>query len=526
MMFDSSVNSLGHRLVTIAIDAPNNDFLKEWIAQGLLPNLAELMKIGYQWDIQHHKYYRNENCWKVFTQAKPSEETGFQFYPDEYRFQYDRLDSKPQKAFYSLGNHKRVCSFDLPVPFANNVGGIQINGWASELSDSVAQSDPPELIAEIQHRFGEDPKLEGIAPVFNQEKGHFYKSYPLPSVYNAQALNRLVDQLITSVHRRAEICCALLAKEAWDLFIACFCESHTANHLLWHLENLHPIAFSNGKRSPIFEVTQAIDQAVGKINSQLKKDQSLVIFTIDHTAQNSMDTPSMVFLPEILFRLNFNGQMAIASQPIEQQVEPVTHDFKLHWKNELEKMITPFGHEMLITPTELDRIGDPLSWNPASWYRKSWQRMRAFALPGVSDGYIRLNVKGREAAGLLAPSEFQDEINRLVVLLKSTVNPRTGLPSVEKTIQVRKEAHDDPHLPADLIVCWHAEPADVIEVPGLGQIGPIPFFRTGGHVAHGTDIHNFCVVTGPAKSPMREKHALDLALPLDQFPQLLLSVIK
>ena len=37
-------------------------------------------------------------------------------------------------------------------------------------------------------------------------------------------------------------------------------------------------------------------------------------------------------------------------------------------------------------------------WVPASRYRSHWATMRAFALPSMYDGRIRLNLRGREPA--------------------------------------------------------------------------------------------------------------------------------
>ena len=517
----------GQKLVTIGIDAPNYDLLNKWISQGLLPNIKALMSEGYQCDLHHKKYYRNENCWKIFSQTKFSGSSGFKYSADRYEFEYDRLNDELQDAFYGLGDKKRVCSFDLPIPFAKNVNGIQINGWASELSDSVAQSDPPELIAEIEKTFGGDPKLEGISPKYNNEKKLLYRSYPLPSVYNQTELYKLTDQLIASVNRRTAISCSLLAKEPWDLFLTCFCESHTANHLLWHLDNDGPIKFEGPKRLAILEVTQAIDRAIGEIKNNLLKCQSLVVYSIDHTAQNLMDIPSMVFLPEILFRWSFNGQAAIGSKDLKAELDSFDYLFYPHWKNEIESLLTPLGRQLLVPPTILDGIGDPLSWNPASWYRDCWPKMRAFALPSVSDGYIRLNVKGRERQGVVEQARFQEEIDVLIKLLNSLVNLRTREPMVEKIIQVRAHANELTKLPADLIVCWaNKQPADAVDLPGLGQIGPVPFFRTGGHVAHGTDINNFFVVSGPAAQRIKDNNNGLTSMELDQLAKLMLSVFE
>ena len=64
---------------------------------------------------------------------------------------------------------------------------------------------------------------------------------------------------------------------------------------------------------------------------------------------------------------------------------------------------------------------------------------------------------------------------------------------MEKVIRWRSSAEDrDPKLPdPDMVVLWGSEPADVVDTP-LGRIGPMPFRRTGSHVARG-----FLLASGP-----------------------------
>jgi len=122
--------------------------------------------------------------------------------------------------------------------------------------------------------------------------------------------------------------------------------------------------------------------------------------------------------------------------------------------------------------------------------------MRSFALPSFADGHIRLNVAGREASGLVAPAEYDAECDRITELLESATDPRTGRPIVRSVIRTRSDALDaDPRLPhADLVVVWESTPCDVVDAPGVGRIGPVPYYRTGGHkntgfmIARGPDI--------------------------------------
>jgi predicted AlkP superfamily phosphohydrolase/phosphomutase len=140
--------------------------------------------------------------------------------------------------------------------------------------------------------------------------------------------------------------------------------------------------------------------------------------------------------------------------------------------------------------------------------------MKAFALPSFSEGYVRLNVAGRDARGIVAPADYDAVCDEVTRELEALRNPRTGSPAVARVMRTRRTALQESvpgeRLPdADLIVLWTAEPTDVVDHPRLGRIGPVPFKRAGSHVhrgfllAHGDGI--------PAGQRRGEHHALAIA---------------
>jgi hypothetical protein len=155
----------------------------------------------------------------------------------------------------------------------------------------------------------------------------------------------------------------------------------------------------------------------------------------------------------------------------------------------------------------------PIGAQPPMWYSPAWPRMRAFALPSFSEGYVRLNVKGRDAAGIVDPADY-DRVWEAVrnELLKLT-NARTGEPLVTDVVRTRADAfrprEGEQPSDADMIVMWSNTPCDVVDHPLAGRVGPVPFKRSGSHVhrgffmARGADI--------PAGIRLPERHALDLA---------------
>lgn len=165
-----------------------------------------------------------------------------------------------------------------------------------------------------------------------------------------------------------------------------------------------------------------------------------------------------------------------------------------------------------------------MSWCPANWYAPLWPSMRAFALPTVADGCVRINVRGREAQGSVAAGEFGSVCDQLTREISQLVDARSGKPVVREVIRVRESAFDtDPKKPpADLVVVFQDEhPLDVVESAGAGRIGPLPYFRSGAHHAHGVTFKNLMYVAGPG---VGAGHSAQLAAPED-IPATILALL-
>lgn len=492
-----------NKVVALAIDAPNQQLFDEWITAGELPNIARVAEQGIRVEHSHEKCYRNERCWSLFLSGQENGATGAYFDPSTYRYGHVSVQRESHPLFYSLGPGTRVCQFDFPAPIIDNVDGWQISGWGSELNSSAPLSDPPGLINELIKRHGCDPKMNSGFTVTDCQSGQEELSFRIPSLYQPDELREYWRLLELAVERRTEICLDLLERESWDLFLAMYSESHTANHLFWHAGREYPVPSPlDNHEDPLLAIMRQIDQGIGRIASTLPNDTFLTTFSVDDTAQNTMDLPSMALLPEIMFRLSFTGKAALAEGVAGVPLPPPRQNFVNHWKEEIWRLATAHGHQVLLTPLELEADGEPLNWNPAMWYQNLWPRMFAFALGNVSDGYIRINVKGREAYGIVSPEDFDDTLADLIAKLSQLTDPRTGKVVVERIERMRNRPHEKPEIPPDLIVCWSkTTPFDAVESPDFGRIGPVPFFRSGGHQAHGTCIRNILFARGPGIVP-------------------------
>lgn len=166
-----------------------------------------------------------------------------------------------------------------------------------------------------------------------------------------------------------------------------------------------------------------------------------------------------------------------------------------------------------LSPTEAKALfGDRPWYQPTLWYSPLWPKMTAFALPSFSEGYIRLNVQGREKSGVVHPNEYHAVVDDICNNLRELRCARTGIPMVAEIVQTRTNPLDEnPRLSdADIVVSWQeAFATDTVEHPRYGQIGPVPHFRAGSHRHTG-----FILAQGPgiaAGSSVTNGHALDIA---------------
>lgn len=469
--------------------------MESWMSKGFLPNIQSIKDKGSTGFTQYTKQFRNERCWDILLQKDNPQSCGASFDEQSYDYELDPpLYDSSRPYFYELGDKYKVCLFDLPAALCSNLNGIAVHNWGSELNSSLSVSSPKELIGEILHEHGPHPRSDKEY-YNNHELGNGENiSYMTPSLYDFTSLTNFYCRLIKGIEKRTEILLDLISRDDWNLVMSVFNEFHTANHMLWHIGETHPLSELNKTNdfNAQLEVMQAIDAGIGKVQSNFPKSKFL-LYTIDNVKSNHMDLPSMVFLPELLYRWNFPGRKAFPSNNINEKLIPqIVHQINEHWKNDIWNQVTPESKDYLLSPLQLEILKSNINWNPAIWYKPVWSEMKAFALPSVADGHIRLNICGREKCGVIQPVNYNKTINEIMGFLSTCYNPRNNFPLVEKYIRIKDDPWQHRNFSPDLVVCFNENysPMDVVESKQYGRIGPFPFFRSGGHFPHGTKIRN------------------------------------
>jgi len=507
-------------VIAIGLNSADPELIEKWMRAGKLNNLKKLCEQGvYQrldnsqaYGGERRPFFNTEAVWAMFQTGVHPDKSGYwgtiEYNPlhynacsDPLRGGYDYVKYKP---FYALGPDYRVITFDVPVAaVCAEVAGLQVVGWGGHYPFVTPGSSPANLLPEINGKYGTNK-------ILFKDNGPFW---------DRRYLRWLETESCQSIRTRADICLDLMQRSPWDLLLAVITETHGASHDLWFMSRPdHPLHEAIGgiatDHDPLQKVFEEADRAIGKILAAAPEEANVICFSVHGMQGNVTDLANYVFLPELLYRWTFPGKACFPIESTEAVPDsPITGATGRYWMGEIWRrkcernflkrllhrhlpshLIRPQANDGLLFPYSLDFRGTEIGWMPAQWYRKSWPRMRAFALPSYDDGHIRINLGGRESHGLVAPGDYTKTCEQVTRFLLSVRNARSGRPMVREVIRTRgSAAEDSPGLPyADLIVRWRPGPADVVDSPDVGRIGPFPYSRTGGHRSEG-----FVIGKGP-----------------------------
>lgn len=512
----------GRTLVAIGLDSADSCLLDAWTSEGHLPNIARLRDQGAYCPLRGPDLYLSEQAWTLVLTGCEAKQTGYwsrwKFDPASYELRdTGAYDYRQYPPFYALGPAYRSAVFDVPqATLSEDVHGVQVQAWGARSARTNSVSDPPELLEQLVGKHGRHP-------AFDRDHASFW---------NPVAVTWLERALIKGIARRAAICRELLAREPWDFFFTVFGETHSAGHFFWHLSQDHPLR--RWKRmvagDPLLRVFQAVDAAVGSILAA-RPDADVLLFSPEGIAANAVDLPSTVFLPEFLYRFNFGRHGLANGNAPSAPGSPITFPKSLGWHRELYGLradahpvrrrlrrwlpmeVSGWWEERSHPgpgPAYPGRFGS-LFHQPPMWFSPHWREMRCFALPSIAHGYVRINVRGREVHGMVAPAEYGPVCDDLSRHLRDLRDARSGRRLVKEIVRTRDvPLASGAELPdADLIVFYEDEPTDVVDSPRFGRIGPVPYARTGGHVNRG-----FAILKAPHCAPGSTRqpgHVRDLA---------------
>lgn len=301
--------------------------------------------------------------------------------------------------------------------------GVLVCGWGfTDRAVLPRWSHPGAVGRRLERRFGRGPRA---TEVFGA---------PRP-----RELRRLRKRLLAAPRRVAELAEHLLGREDFDLAWLTFAAAHVAGHQFWDLSQLARRGLDDAARadleSALDDVYVAVDEAIGRVCAALPAGADVIV-----TSPVGMEANTSLadLLPEMLAAVLSGG-------PLE------------------DRGGTIWGLRAALPPGLRAGVAAALPARAALELTArlelrgiDWGATRAFAHPADNQGYVRLNLEGRERDGIVAPDEVDDLVEELREGLAS-FRHRDGTPAVESVVRPPQlYPGRRAHLLPDLSVRWTA----------------------------------------------------------------------
>lgn len=351
----------------------------------------------------------------------------------------------------------RTIILDVPYSFPGALkDGIEITDWGTHGQTRPTECNRPEVQAWLR-RFGPSP-IGRETPI---------KKTP-------SQLRAIQAVLRDSAARKEQLVRGLLETWEWDVFLTIFGETHRAGHMFFEDKDE---AADRGQdiSTPMLDIYQAVDRAIANILQAVDPQTAIVFFSVHGMMRNAAQVH---LVAPLMTRLNAAFMAQEFGLPLQA---PRGQGGAVGW---LQRQV----------PTRLQYAVGAAA---PDWFRRwvvqrqivgglDWAQTPGFALRTDIRTELRLNLKGREARGLLEPGSPAHL--RYVAFLREVFlglkDAETGARLIEDVVSI-PERFPGPraHRLPDLVAVWRDEPpAGAVVTPHLGPfVVQRPSARGGDH---------------------------------------------
>jgi predicted AlkP superfamily phosphohydrolase/phosphomutase len=456
--------------VLLGLDAADLGLIQRLGASGSLPNLSRLLERGCTGVIRGEAERFAGGVWPTFYTGQPVSHHGVYhnklWRQEHMRCEIAAADWCPEPPFWERlrGSGRRIAVVDVPMTVARPgpLEGIHLAGWGTH--DVITRGGwPAKLWQEIETALG--------APAMPAEQ--FGSQTPA-------MLGRLAHELKAATSQVAEIGARLYRRESWDLFLLVFGGTHRGGHYLWDLSQVDVRGISAGRRRALSDalgqVYRAADAGVGRILELVPSHTRVLVFALHGMGPNTTWADRCA---AILGRI-MSGRPT-GSAPRGGLMYAVKKAIPWRLARAVTTRISPELQARLV-PIWSSRMFD-------------WRATRAFPLPMDHAGYVRVNLRGREPEGIVAPEEYRplcDEIADGFLGFRDAVSGKAIVRQVHRLDDLAPPGAPARDRLPDLVIEWSDVPpgaAPVIRSERLGELTwrspQLPSGRSGNHGGDG-----------------------------------------
>jgi predicted AlkP superfamily phosphohydrolase/phosphomutase len=391
------------RVLFIGLDSAEATLVERWTVEGKLPGLAALEEDAAA--------YRLDNCWRTLptavwpelTNGRAPEKVALFFPPGQLRTGEDTPrrvgpDEVDPEGFWTIASDagKRVAAVDLPWTVSpDDLNGIFLGEWCTHDRWFGTTSFPETLADEVRSRHGDYP-----VHLCDDDYGA-----SLPE------RERLVRDLLLAVDYEIELCLDLLGREDWDLFACAFGQFQCVGHNLWEFIETHE-RVSESLRTAVFDVHARVDAGIARLREAAGPGATSVV-VISHGMGPLVGGHQL--LSDVLVRLGAGSGAGSVANVRSRLPHSVRRTLRTLTPGPLRR--------------RLQKVAGSLPAPLAS------SETKAASLPADVNGYIRLNLRGREPNGSVSPgADAEAELAAIAEALRELKDPKSGEPIVNEAL--------------------------------------------------------------------------------------------
>lgn len=461
------------RVLAVGIDAAEPRLVLDLIEHGELPALRRLREEGSWTRVRSPAHIGSGAVWPSFyTGSEPHVHGVYHEWPwRPEAMSVVPLSLHGMRPFWaSVGDADRTVGV-LDVPLAPHTGvsrGFEVTEWGTfDTVEGRTAIFPPEIAPAIE----EDHPFGG-GRVGVREHDHIEPA-------------RLAAVSVEGAALRGELAARLLERTRPDLAVVVFSEAHHAGHHLWQtVEPEHSLYEDLPAAQPppdvgLVDVFREIDRQIGRLTGAVGEDEAVLVFSLHGMgpARGIATTLLEAALRELGFAQPARRRFGSPSDLGRGALAAVKRRTPSAVKRLYYRRASHATRYRLAGPTMLPPL--------------DWAHTRAFALPTDQHGYVRVNLRGREAEGAVARENYErtcEELRDALVQLRS----EDGRRLVGDVIRPDPTGAPPALLP-DLVVHWTDAALDRpvrVRDPAI-EAWPTAPNRTGQHRFEG-----FCLARG------------------------------
>ena len=358
-------------VLLIGLDAADALLVEELVDAGTMPNLAHLRRTGTRGELVSRPEGLSAMRWSKFFEGG---RVARYYFPKAWNPEAMRLDWTPQSTgdpppfWHHLADAgRRVAVIDVPHAPLRQPGpdGLHIQGW--QIHDLFERGSAPTDVWSCM-------AAEVGAPAMGRER------YGRQTPATLQELHRA---MLASLEQSTRLCARLQKQGPWDLFLVVLGATHRAGHYLWDLSQIDASSLGRDDRialeGALRDIYGAADRLIGEVAEAAPTEARLVVMSLHGMGPNPGWSERAQQIDARMARTSGTSRTTLLGRLKASLPSQLIQDM---WG--------------VLPGAARDRLVPLLSGRARHWPSTSH-----FALPTDVFGLIRVNLEGREAAGIV-----------------------------------------------------------------------------------------------------------------------------